>query len=51
MRKLFLLLLLAAATVAANDPLLRFPSISHDGSKIAFNFQGDVWTVPFEGNR
>lgn len=49
MRKLFLLLLLAAATITANDPLLRFPSVSHDGSKIAFNFQGDVWTVPFEG--
>lgn len=49
MRKLFLLLLLAAATITANDPLLRFPSVSHDGSKIAFNFQGDVWTTSFEG--
>ena len=49
MRKLILLLLLSLTLTAGSDLLLRFPSISHDGSKIAFNFQGDIWVTPFEG--
>jgi len=31
--------------------LLRFPAINNDGSKIAFSFQGDIWTVPSSGGK
>ena len=27
----------------------RFPDVSPDGKKIAFSFQGDIWTVPASG--
>ncbi|WP_138431488.1 S41 family peptidase [Fodinibius saliphilus] len=37
---------------AQNDePFARFPTISPDGSTIAFSYQGDIWTVPVEGGR
>jgi tricorn protease-like protein/C-terminal processing protease CtpA/Prc len=31
--------------------LLRHPSINHDGSQVAFSFQGDIWTVPSSGGK
>ncbi|MEW6702430.1 MAG: S41 family peptidase [Bacteroidota bacterium] len=34
-----------------NSYLLRFPSLNNDGSKIAFSFQGDIWTVSSAGGR
>lgn len=49
MRKLLLLLIIAITLSASGNPLLRYPSINNIGSKIAFNFQGDIWVVPFEG--
>ena len=30
-------------------PFTRFPSLSPDGETLAFNFQGDIWTVPVNG--
>jgi tricorn protease len=35
----------------SDEPFARFPSISPDGSTIAFSYQGDIWTVPTEGGR
>jgi Tol biopolymer transport system component/C-terminal processing protease CtpA/Prc len=35
---------------AANNPLwMRYPSISPDGSRIAFSYKGDIYTVPVSG--
>jgi Tol biopolymer transport system component len=34
-----------------NSLLLRYPALNNDGSKIAFSFQGDIWTVPSTGGR
>ncbi|MCB9260535.1 MAG: PD40 domain-containing protein, partial [Ignavibacteriales bacterium] len=31
--------------------LVRFPSLNSDGTKIAFSFQGDIWTMPTNGNK
>jgi len=31
------------------DPFMRHPSVSPDGSRIAFSYQGDLWTVPVGG--
>jgi Tol biopolymer transport system component len=36
---------------AQEDLLLRFPAVNNDGSKIAFSFQGDIWTVPSAGGK
>jgi Tol biopolymer transport system component len=33
----------------APSPLLRYPSLNPDGTRIAFCFQGDIWTVPVSG--
>ncbi len=29
--------------------LARKPAVSPDGSSVSFSYQGDIWTVPFEG--
>jgi C-terminal processing protease CtpA/Prc len=34
-----------------NSLLLRFPSLNNDGTKMAFSYQGDIWTVPSSGGR
>lgn len=34
-----------------NSLLLRFPALNNDGTKIAFSYQGDIWTVPSLGGR
>ena len=56
MKKIFLLLstlLMAAAALSAQDsPLwLRRNDISPDGSKIAFTYKGNIYTVPVTGGR
>lgn len=33
------------------QPFARFPSVSPDGSAIAFSYQGDIWTIPSRGGR
>ncbi|MDR9387629.1 MAG: S41 family peptidase [Balneolaceae bacterium] len=49
---LFGLLLLTVDTNAQSQSdllLAREPAISHDGAMVSFSYQGDIWTVPFEG--
>ena len=36
---------------AQNPMILRQPAINPDGSKIAFSFQGDIWTVSSQGGK
>ncbi len=45
------LILSTSFTFSQNKPLLLFPSINKDGSKIAFSYQGDIWTVSSSGGR
>ncbi|MGM0545770.1 MAG: S41 family peptidase [Bacteroidota bacterium] len=47
----FLCLIVSASFSQSDDPFARFPSISPDGSTVAFSYQGDIWTVPTEGGR
>lgn len=54
MKKLLLFLFIisfAEVICAQQSLLLRQPSISPDGSLIAFSFQGDIWTVPYTGGK
>ena len=54
MRKLFCAMagLAVVASAFADTPLwLRYPAISPDGSKIAFCYQGDIFTVPAAGGQ
>ncbi|MCX7800965.1 MAG: S41 family peptidase [Fimbriimonadales bacterium] len=46
-----LLLLLASSTLALELRRAQEPSLSPDGSKIAFVWQGDVWVAPSEGGQ
>ena len=40
------------AAAAADSPLwMRYPSLSPDGSKIAFSYKGDIYTVAAKGGR
>ena len=34
---------------AQGSPIVRFPSLSPDGSQISFSYQGDIWTMPVSG--
>lgn len=36
--------------IFAQNPLIQFPSIGPDGTMIAFNYQGDIWTADITGN-
>ena len=52
MKKTLLILSLITVTqiiFSQNNPLINFPSISPDGKNIAFNYQGDIWTVSTSG--
>ena len=42
-------ILLALQLTAKDNLVIRYPSINNDGSKIAFSYQGDIWTVPSTG--
>ena len=44
-------ILITSISFSQNNPLLLFPSINKDGSKIAFSYQGDIWTVPYSGGK
>lgn len=48
---LFCTLLFSSVQAQSDEPFARFPTISPDGSTIAFSYQGDIWTVPAEGGR
>ncbi|MFP4228430.1 MAG: S41 family peptidase [Salinivenus sp.] len=44
--------LLALPTAAQDtDPLMRHPAVHPDGDRVAFSYQGDLWTVPVDGGR
>jgi len=54
MKSFFFTLLIALSlswqAQAQSDVVLALePAISHDGSRVSFSYQGDIWTVPFEG--
>lgn len=56
MKKLFLAALFLFALPAlthgqTNSPLVMYPSVSPDGSTVAFSYQGDIWTVPSTGGK
>ncbi len=34
-----------------NSPFVRYPDLNHDGSKISFSFQGDIWVVSSNGGK
>ena len=53
MKKSTLLIILALIyinTSSAQNPLINFPSLNYNGTKIAFNYQGDIWTADINGN-
>jgi len=43
-----LFFMLSFNLLADDTPFVRFPAPSPDGSKIAFSFQGDIWTVSLD---
>ena len=45
------LILFSSIAFPQNKPLLLYPSINNDGSKIAFSYQGDIWTVSSSGGK
>lgn len=57
MKKFYLILgfifwaLIPDIRAQAPQPFARFPSVSPDGSAIAFSYQGDIWTIPTRGGR
>ncbi len=36
-------------TQAQDDPILRYPALSPDGSQISFSYQGDIWIASTNG--
>jgi Tol biopolymer transport system component len=46
-----LALALSTSILWSQNLLLRHPAINHDGSQIAFSFQGDIWTVSSNGGK
>ena len=48
---IIMLIILVSTNYAQDNLLLRFPALNNDGSKIAFSFQGDIWTVPSSGGK
>ena len=46
-----ILILISSITFSQNDHLLLYPSINKDGSKMAFSYQGDIWTVSSSGGK
>ncbi|PSQ67675.1 MAG: peptidase S41, partial [Bacteroidetes bacterium QH_1_61_8] len=48
----FVLLFLTIPVLAQEtDPFMRHPAVHPDGERIAFSYQGDLWTVPADGGR
>ncbi len=46
----FTLLLTTTAISQTDSPFVRHPSLSPDGSRIAFSYQGDIWTADITGD-
>jgi len=53
MKKLGLLFLLLTAIITAQTDVYftSYPSLSPDGTKIVFSFDGDLWTIPSSGGQ
>jgi C-terminal processing protease CtpA/Prc/Tol biopolymer transport system component len=52
MKKLLLsliMLITISISIAQNNPLINTPSLSPNGQSLAFNYQGDIWTVSING--
>jgi tricorn protease len=48
----FILMIVGSAGLEAAQLIgARFPALSPDGSKIAFSYMGDIWSVPSSGGR
>ncbi len=45
------LILISNFSFPQSQPLLLYPSINNDGSRIAFSYEGDIWTVSSSGGR
>ena len=45
------LVLTSSVLSFGQQPILRQPAISNDGSIVAFSFQGDIWTVSSSGGK
>ena len=45
----FISFFFAFQITAQDNPIVRFPSLSPDASKISFSYQGDIWTMPVSG--
>ena len=43
--------ILATGFLSAQDPLIMAPSLSPDGSELAFSYQGDIWTYNFNNKQ
>ncbi|MCS3667969.1 tricorn protease [Salinibacter ruber] len=46
---LWLLFVVAPTSAQDADPFVRHPAVHPDGDRIAFSYQGDLWTVPVDG--
>ena len=46
---LVLIVFFSLQIFAQDNPIVRFPSLSPDGSMISFGYQGDIWTMPSSG--
>lgn len=53
MKKLLLFVMLFGfhlSLLFAQNPLINLPSLNYEGTKIAFNYQGDIWTANVDGS-
>ncbi len=56
-RNLFFLIILSfistgfSQNTSENNPFVRFPALSPDGSQVAFSYQGDIWTMDINQQR
>jgi tricorn protease len=46
---LFVTLFVTPSVAQDTDPFVRHPAVHPDGNRIAFSYQGDLWTVPVDG--
>ncbi len=53
MKKIFLVLFLISTVLFAQNknPFAVQPDLNYDGTKLAFSYQGDIWTVPVAGGK
>ncbi|MCF8242274.1 MAG: DPP IV N-terminal domain-containing protein [Melioribacteraceae bacterium] len=46
---IILLFITTVLTASNNSPLVRYPALNNDASKLAVSYQGDIWVVPANG--